>query len=96
MTATASPAAAAQLALETTAAADEPVVRTPRRVPRATSGADAAAQASEMVKHHRTGLLSGAVLALALLASLVAFGAFDVVGAAREPVPAVAGINGGN
>ena len=96
LTASASPAAAAQLALETTAAADEPVVRTPRRRPRATSGADAAAQASEMVKHHRTGLLSGAVLALALLASLVAFGAFDVVGAAREPVPAVAGINGGN
>jgi NADH:ubiquinone oxidoreductase subunit 2 (subunit N) len=90
MTAGAAPTAAAQLALpEATPAADEPLVGTPRRALRATSGADAAAQAAETIKRHRTGLLSGAVLALALLASLVAFGAFDVASAACEPVPGI-------
>ena len=90
MTASAAPTAAAQLALPAaTPAADEPAVPTPRRALRATSGADAAAQAADTIKRHRTGLLSGAVLALALLASLVAFGAFDVASAACEPVPGI-------
>jgi formate hydrogenlyase subunit 3/multisubunit Na+/H+ antiporter MnhD subunit len=53
---------------------------------------DAAARATGAVRRHRTDLLSGAVLALAMLAALVAFGAFDVTSAAGEPTPAVAGI----
>ncbi len=69
----------------------------PRRAREADPRPDAAARAAETVRRHRTGLLSGAVLALALLASLVAFGSFGVAQAAGEPTPAVAGVVlGGN
>ena len=50
------------------------------------------ARPADWVRRYRTGLLSGVVLALALLASLVAFGSFGVTSAAGEPTPAVAGI----
>ncbi len=64
-----------------------------RRIPPITgTRGDAAASATDVARRHRTDLLSGAVLALALLAALVAFGAFDVTSAAGEPTPAVAGI----
>jgi hypothetical protein len=61
--------------------------------PRDEVRADAATRAATTARGHRTGLLSGAALALALLASLVAFGAFGVTSAAGEPTPAVAGID---
>lgn len=48
----------------------------------------APARAAAWTRGHRTDALSGAVLVLALLAALVAFGAFDVAGAARESTPA--------
>ena len=50
------------------------------------------ARTARVAKRNRTGLLSGAVVALALLAVLVASGAFGLVAAAGEAVPAVAGI----
>ena len=81
--------AAAELAESTPAGAGA----VPRRRSRGDAGPDAATRAAQTAKRHRTGLLSGAVLALALLASLVAFGSFGVTTAAGEPTPAVAGIN---
>lgn len=59
---------------------------------RAALGPGATTRAAGSARRHRTGLLSAVVLALALLASLVASGAFGITSAASEPVPAVAGI----
>ncbi|MFN8631137.1 MAG: proton-conducting transporter membrane subunit [Chloroflexota bacterium] len=85
-------AATAPLALlESEAAPDAETL--PRRAARRSSGgAGSTANAAEMIKRHRTRLLSGAVLALALLASVVAFGGFDVARAAGELGPAVTGM----
>ena len=60
---------------------------------RAPSDPDAAARVAAAARRHRADLLSTAVLALALLATLVASGAFDVSKAACEPTPAVPGIS---
>ncbi len=65
----------------------------PRHLARITARTDPTTRAAGAVRRHRTGVLSGAVLALALLASLVAFGALDVAGAAGEPGPTVAGVD---
>jgi len=95
MTSGPAPTAATQLSLlDAPSPADEPGSVTPDAVParrrtRDASGADIATQVAETVKRHRTGLLSGAVLALALLASLVALGAFGLTAAACESTPAV-------
>lgn len=43
--------------------------------------------AADAIRRHRAGLLSSAVLVLALLASLVASGALDVAPASGEPAP---------
>lgn len=67
------------------ARADAASARSPR-APRGQLGAPA--RAAVWTRSHRTDAMSGAVLALALLAALVAFGAFDVAGAARETTPA--------
>ena len=53
---------------------------------------DAMTRTVEAVRRRRAGLLSGAVLALALLSALVASGSFGVASAAGEPTPGVAGI----
>ncbi|MHB8960899.1 MAG: proton-conducting transporter transmembrane domain-containing protein [Candidatus Limnocylindrales bacterium] len=60
---------------------------------RAPSGPDAAARVAAAARRHRADLLSTAVLALALLATLVASGAFDVSKAACEPTQAVPSIS---
>ncbi len=60
---------------------------------RGPSRPDAATRASAAVRRHRADLLSTAVLVLALLATLVASGGFDLTSAAGEPVPAVSGIS---
>ena len=93
MTAAPAPTATTQLALpEPGATADalsgRSTTESEARHRSRESSADASTQLAETVKRHRTGLLSGAVLALALLASLVAFGAFGVTAAACAPAPA--------
>ena len=88
MTPGSAPTATTQLALPEPGEAETPSVgSTAEPVARGRSresSGDASTQVAETVKRHRTGLLSGAVLALALLASLVAFGAFGVTAAACE------------
>jgi formate hydrogenlyase subunit 3/multisubunit Na+/H+ antiporter MnhD subunit len=91
MSSAAAPAAQLELPAVEPLADDAPLAR---RRTRAASGSSSTAQAAETIKRHRAGLLSGAVLALALLATLVAFGGFDVAHASCEPTPAVAGVEG--
>lgn len=64
--------------------------RDPGRAPVRATCAAAADRAAAAVERHRAALLSGTVLALALLATLVASGALDVARAASEPVPVMA------
>ncbi len=72
----------------------EPVLT--RRRTRAATGVGWRVQAAEGIRRNREGLLSAAVLVLALLATVVAYGAFDVANAAAEraPVSVVAGDTG--
>jgi hypothetical protein len=72
-------------------AADAPT--SPSAPRRPASGADATTRAATAVRRHRTGLLTGAVVALALLASAVAYGALDVSAAAAAPGPAAIGVS---
>jgi NADH:ubiquinone oxidoreductase subunit 2 (subunit N) len=96
MATSSAPAATTRVALSSTTVGDQgaPDGAPPRelrshRSPRP----DAAPRVSAALARHRTGVLSGAVLALALLASLVAVGTFGVTAAAGEPTPAVAGVS---
>lgn len=68
---------------------EEPAGNVLSRRARRPASPGATERAAAAVRRRRTDLLSTAVLALALLAALVAFGAFDVAGAAREATPAV-------
>jgi len=43
------------------------------------------------LRRNRTELLSGTVLALAILAALTSYGALDLSGAAAEPAPILVG-----
>jgi hypothetical protein len=43
------------------------------------------------LRRDRTELLSGAVLALAILAALTSWGALDLASAAQEPAPIILG-----
>jgi hypothetical protein len=81
----------AALAAQDDLATPETVVRSRRGRP--PSGPDAATRAAAAARRHRADLLSTAVLALALLATLVAFGAFDVSKAACEPTGAVPSVS---
>ena len=57
-----------------------------------TAGSRLAVAAAVWLRRDRAELLSAGVLALALLASLVAWGVLDIGQAAAEPAPAVSGI----
>ncbi len=79
------------VASPSTAARETPTARGQAGL--AATGRDGlAARAAGVARRNRTGLLSGAVVALALLAVLVASGAFGLAAAAGEAVPAVVGI----
>jgi len=49
------------------------------------------ARVAATLRRNRTELLSGTVLALAILAALTSYGALDLSGAAAEPAPILVG-----
>jgi hypothetical protein len=55
------------------------------------TGASAGTRFVNGLRRNRTELLSGAVLALAVLAVLTSWGALDIAGAAAEPAPIIIG-----
>jgi NADH:ubiquinone oxidoreductase subunit 2 (subunit N) len=60
------------------------------------SASSVASAATARIRQDRAELLSAGVLALAILASLVAWGALDIGKAAAEPAPATSGLVGGS
>ena len=59
--------------------------------PRGSRAETAAARIAGFLQRDRTELLSGAVLALAILAALTSWGALDIATAAAEPAPILLG-----
>jgi hypothetical protein len=86
----AGPAASAGTAVAPGGGADSPGART-RPGGAGSAGSRLAAASATRLRRDRAELLSAGVLALALLASLVAWGVLDIGHAAAEPAPAVVG-----